>query len=536
MNFLRLLLIISTVSIAYSTNAQVAVGHYFDVDGKLIDGYLEEMDYSPDNQITHNYQSENYERGHYWDRNGNKVGGHLKYHSKKIWYKAFLSKDETKLKPEEVSGMIIGTDSFYVASNFYINKAIGQVFKEERFVRHLAAFDNHCFAVYYDFANNQGIIGNYLIKQEGKPWVTAPDSKEAFKEFAIKYFGNIPIIKDMADKGKIEASGMPMMVKMLEYYYKYKNDQPAFYDRWWNEVRAEELAYHVVKIASVIDTVMTVEYYHDGHKYRSSEVLAVHPDKKEGVTRWFDDEGNVRKEILYKDGKVKEVKTFHSNGQIRYIYAIHKVNVDYNLYQPVFEAVYDEQGTSLLDENGSGVEEFDDAVNSRRITRVYENYRIKSSFYHIEGGKKVVQLTDNQFNFKLKKLKNRLLLYFQEQSVYETVSNNAQGTYLISFVVDANDQYAISYKVLNNVHPDLDSLLNQFLESSVSKNAQYRFKFRPYKIGKSVQTYEVVVPYTFGIIRFYRPPNNYYYDWHLHHMMRQQQMAPINPPAMPGRF
>lgn len=536
MNFPKYLFIFSlALGFTSNVNAQIPVGYYFDVDGNSIDGYFDQMDYQPENEISHNYNSDSYEKGYYLDRSGYKSEGFLKFHSKRIWYKARLSGDEFKLKPEEVLGMVIGRDSFFVANEFKINKLIGQISKEDKFVRHLASFSDYHFAVYYDFAN-QGIAPNYLVKKGEGPWQTASDFEQDLEVFVLEHFGHIPYIKKKVEKNDIEQKDLPMMVSMLEYYHHFESQQPLFYDQWWNRVQTQDRAYYTVKVVSIKGETLTLEYFHNGRKIRSAEVVSVHPDVQEGVTKWFDDSGKLRKEVLFEDNEAKEVKVYYSNGQLHYLYKPVKVNLEKNLYSPIFEVVNDPNGNSLLDNSGNGEEVISDEVNGRRIIRIYKSKRIKSSSFS-DGGTNILQLQDHLFNFKVKRLTSRLELYLAEKNYYETISDNAQGTYMISFIIDSESRYATSYKVLNNIHPELDNLLNDFLAVTIPEGAQYRFKFRAYKVGKEKQTYEVVVPFTFGVTRFYRPPNNNHW-WFHHHMMHNMHtpMVPINPPPIPGRY
>ncbi len=60
-----------------------------------------------------------------------------------------------------------------------------------------------------------------------------------------------------------------------------------------------------------------------------------------------------------------------------------------------------------------------------------------------------------------------------EKDYKEALSVDAQGRILVSFVID-NKGYMVDYLVLNNIHPQLDKLIESFISKRIAKRTWRR--------------------------------------------------------------
>ena len=502
--------------------AQTPIGFMFDSSGEPLDGYFDELEYSSNNDLSYSYISNSYEKGHYYDSKGYKKEGLLKYQSKKVWFKTNKNKSKNKLTPNDYPNLVIGLDSFFVARNFYVEKAFGVKVIKEEYVKHVAFFDGYQYAVYYFFAGNGGIFETYILKKpDDKVWISAPEKPKEFKEFALKYFGQIKYLNEKIENDELSHNNMLGLIKMLEYQYKYEAKQRIYFDSWWNEITNEKYAKYSAEIKSKKDSIWTLEYYTENQKLCETQFVSFYPNIKQGYSKWYYQNEKMRKQTQYENNKPKSVKIYYNNGQLHY----HYIN-KFNSYQEV----NDQNGSSLLDDEGNGVEILEDQIRSLKITREFVKNKITGSFYS-KNDTTIRQLSDRDFDFKLNEFRNSMFLFFQYKELYETIKDNGQGTSLVLAIIDKKG-YVLSYKILNTIHPQIDALLLEFLKLKLGKDSSYRYrlKFKPYKLNEEKHLYEVVIPYNFSVKRFYRKPKNYYY-----HPMQQNPngMTPpnITPPA-----
>jgi hypothetical protein len=154
------------------------------------------------------------------------------------------------------------------------------------------------------------------------------------------------------------------------------------------------------------------------------------------------------------------------------------------------------------------------------------------SSYSISNGDTVFQITKPDNNFKIKSLQEEFNSYMYQKKYDEALSVNAQGSILVSLVIDKKGKVA-NYTVLNNIHPEIDMLVDNFIKSRFLPGALYPFKFKPYYINKTKQCIEVVIPLEFSINRFYRKPVNYNNFNNLFWMQNQQMVNEYMQPTLP---
>jgi hypothetical protein len=83
-----------------------------------------------------------------------------------------------------------------------------------------------------------------------------------------------------------------------------------------------------------------------------------------------------------------------------------------------------------------------------------------------------------------------------EKKYDNALSVNAQGSVLISFVIDKKGN-VVNSTILNVIHPEIDTLISDFITSRFIPGALYPFKFKPYNLNKTKQCIEVVIPIEF---------------------------------------
>jgi len=279
--------------------------------------------------------------------------------------------------------------------------------------------------------------------------------------------------------------------------------------------------------------------YYDSAKLYTANYSSFYPNTKNGEFISYYTDGNIRQIIVYKNNKPKEVKTFDKVGTIKSHYqyietkntTTSEIDIDIK-----YISVIDSLGNNLIESgNKSSLVVIDDFANVTYTNKYYNKELISS--YRLINGDTVFQLTNPDYNFKIKSLQKKFNYYMTEKEYNEALSVNAQGIILMALVID-NKGYTVECSVLNSIHPEIDKLVNNFINSRLLPKAEYRYKFKPYKKDKTKQFCEVVIPIEFSINRFYRQPVNYNHFHHMHWQMHQQQMMMNNfkPPTMPTGF
>lgn len=96
----------------------------------------------------------------------------------------------------------------------------------------------------------------------------------------------------------------------------------------------------------------------------------------------------------------------------------------------------------------------------------------------------------------------------------------------------------VDCKILNKIHPQLDSMIHEFLLGDESIPNMTLNKFKPYKHNKKKQFCEFILPFEFSILRFYRKPTRYYFNHfnHFNHFNTGPKFTPPPTPTFNNRF
>jgi hypothetical protein len=529
----------------YSTYSQIPVGLKYDCNGYAFNGYYDPLTYSPDKKISIVHNSDSYEVGYYYDSVGNKINGLIKFENEKIFFKKGNAEFRDKIKPEQIKNFVIGVDSFFVISNFYYKN---RKMTDPEFVQYITAFNGLTFAKHYKFTSGvsqqityqQPIIETLLVKaKDSTAWENFPDNSR-FKESALKYFSHIPYLKEKINSGKYQSKDMLSIIKMAEYYDKYQNSNDIYYDKYWQEVIDIRNSKYSAKIIDLQDSIWTFAYYEGTVKLFIANYSSFYPNNKNGDFISYYPNGEIRQIITFENNQPKHVKTFDNSGSKKRQYEYVKTkdsNSNEFILNSFYLAVIDSLGNNIID---SGV------VKNFKITDIISQVSYFVSFndselissYRISNEDTVFQITNPDNDFKIKSLQREFESFMYEKKYDNALSVNAQGSVLISFVIDKKGN-VVNSTILNVIHPEIDTLISDFITSRFIPGALYPFKFKPYNLNKTKQCIEVVIPIEFSVNRFYREPVNYNQFNNMYWMNQQQMMNKYmnpTPPKMQMKF
>ena len=525
--------------------AQTPVGYFIDADRYPVEGYFDRMNYSSSQSLNITHNSDSFEEGYYTDREGNSYEGLIKYENKKFWFRFDEHSKKVKLQPEDVTKLIIGVDSFFTMTNFRVEQKSGYSTRTNpEFAQFICQFNGLIFAKHFNFSTGlaqqyamaSAIIETYQVKKIGtNDWVSFPRRKNEFKRVALEYFGHTPYLKNKIEEEELDYDDMMTIIKISQYQYKFDNNQKVYFDEYWQERSNSNKTKYSGEIVDKQDSIWTINYYQGDTLLFSSQYSSFYPLRRNGTSKIFDKEGWLRQTMLFENNEPKRVSTFYKNGQLHHEYLLLHYGVG-DMSMIKYLKVFNESGESLFDSEGNGTEILDDKVNNRVITRNYEKFLLKSSIFRLNG-KDIHQLANSNYGVKLSSIQKSLTSFIGVKDLSSAVKDDAQGSILISAIVNEKG-YASNCQILTSLHPTVDNLVKVFIKDRLEESATFRSKFKKNKVDKEKVSYEIVIPISFNINRFYRAPSNYYYDPHfqmMHQQMMQQQMLQ-NIPAPPSRF
>jgi hypothetical protein len=333
---------------------------------------------------------------------------------------------------------------------------------------------------------------------------------------------------------------MLSIIKMAEYYDKYQNSNDIYYDKYWQEVIDIRNSKYSAKIIDLQDSIWTFAYYEGTVKLFIANYSSFYPNNKNGDFISYYPNGEIRQIITFENNQPKHVKTFDNTGSKKRQYEYVKTkdsNSNEFILNSFYLAVIDSLGNNIID---SGV------VKNFKITDIISQVSYFVSFndselissYRISNEDTVFQITNPDNDFKIKSLQREFESFMYEKKYDNALSVNAQGSVLISFVIDKKGN-VVNSTILNVIHPEIDTLISDFITSRFIPGALYPFKFKPYNLNKTKQCIEVVIPIEFSVNRFYREPVNYNQFNNMYWMNQQQMMNKYmnpTPPKMQMKF
>ena len=492
------------------------IGCFVDYNKKIINGYYD-FDYGPKTALNVSYSAnENFAKGYYFDKDGLRINGLLKYSQsdRELKFKLDDNDIEKSIKAEESRGYIIGIDTFSVVKNVVIIGLFGEkMSNKSEFAENI---ENVAGIKFYKFSadgSNGVSYAKYLVKNnEASDFVTFPSGSGKFKKFAVDIFGSDPILKSNFENGKYGESDVPSIIKIFKYRKLYDKGQNILFNSVRDETNSADESSYYSKIESVQDSVFhLIHFFKDGLKIYDGNFTSFYPHRKQDDFSFYYPNGGVRRMLSYKNNKPKEAIDFFENGKTHRIYDI----LEYGTI--IYREVYNEDNVNILDKNGNGNESFLDRVSGKKITYDYENKKLKSVYFIDSNGEKIYQLCEN--NAEIKKF-NSLQKSIKEKLIYplESVQNDNHGHVLVKCIVEPTGLVS-DVSLIKGLDSDCDKVTLDFL--SCFKTEIY---WKPGKVdGKSVKQ-EIILPIDFSINNTSSYRNNYYNFWFINNMMMQQQM------------
>ncbi len=503
------------------------IGYYFDINKQPIEGYTD-FYYAPEKSLKVTYVVGNeYSPGYYYDLYGNKVKGLLKFSSFDTFFK-YKKDEEDKsktFKPEDCTAYVIGTDSFTVIEDFTVERDVLSIrSKKQEFAEVIDRVAGYTFYK-HTRAGLHNVIHTFLVRKDGlDSLMSFPKQSSKFREMAIEIFGDFHALKQrilekefrskgfeefFLNKPSLQEEDIPKMIKLYKFYHKYLEKKPIYFDKAWGETDLEESATFYANIETITDTSFHLKFYtklhtpiYDGH------FTSFFPHQKTADFNFYYPNGTIRKKLEYDDDDLMMETAYHPNGIIRYVFDLRNETA-------FFSEVKDETGKELLDEDGSGVETFNDPISGKQFILEYNRGIIDRAHYINQKGEKVYQLYD-------KKIKFKKFAYFQTkikedfEYTHNAILNNKQGLALIKCSIDQNGN-TTSFELIKSVHPSLDRQILKIMNREI-----FDAHWKKVKIDKERVRTEIIIPVEFVIQGYTRHRNNNM--WYNNHMMHQQMM------------
>jgi len=564
-------LFITSVLCAQNPDRGVDVGLLFDMNENMIDG-LFENDYLPKElfQQSHNVD-EDFTPGYYYDNKNRRVKGWLKRAPDSDFIKFKEQKDgaDIKLATDKCIAFVIGKDSFTIAKNFDIERALTTSHVDgTEFVQVLDSVNNVYFYAHYRW-NKEGSLDTYLTRMKGSNrFQSFSQDKDLFSIQALSYFGECPALKYRLLKKKLCKTDIPNMIRHLKYYQFAKYGKQLFFLSSWNLTSDTSKATMYGKLSTKDGNNITISYfYKDGTPIFKGNLSSFLPEKRVGEYAYFYPNGSIRKKENYSMGFKDTTMTYYPDGKLQLKYVWEKkysifTEVDDSLVflngliessetlnnptahnvtkrsvintsgQPTsypdkigkrlrFIEVRSSDGQNCLDARGNGSIDIDDFTNQRKVTLVFAKNQLASAFYLRDQDEKVYLFCEHLTQFSdLTYMESKFA--FDVKYPFEIESDESSGIVLLKCLVEPSGLVS-DYQILKGLNPDVDHLVNMFF--GITKVAK---KMKPAMVDKKAVPQEIVIPFLFTYTNntSYHSYNNY---WYMHNTMfinQQQMMAP----------
>lgn len=524
-------LLLSFLILATNTlYSQENIGFYTDLNGILLEGFYNELTYSPNYQLAIVHNVTDFELGKVELNTDSTLNGYVKFVGKKIEYKRHQFADEIKIDIDSVENIVIGIDSFFISSEFYIQKnGMSKYIEEKEPVQFITKFGDYVIAKHYNWSSR--MQETYLIRNKlDNYWVSIPKDAYSFKSTINEYFGHIDYIKQKVDSEELDSDDLYTIIKIAEYDYKFNNSEIIYLNRYLQEVEDQNDSKLSIKIIDKRDSIYTLNYFVDSKLLYQGNYSSFYPHRKNGEFITYYENGNVRNITEYQNNKLIISKEFNQNKTLHYSYSLEQIESGFDkIIVKKFIEINDSLGTAIPEVNGLKSDSFNDLRNKSRVYRTFEKGRLIQT-YSLNGNQKIYQIERDKYESKLNHIQSRLSKFLLEKKYPNAVKDNAIGIALIAFKVDESGR--TEYKLISPLHPELDELINEFLEDTFGESAEYRIRFKRHKIGSDKVSYEVVYPICFIINRYYHETESYYnHDWLTKSWMMNQKLEFPQHPA-----
>jgi hypothetical protein len=492
------------------------IGNLIDYNKKMINGYYD-MEYAPKTALNISYKmNENFTKGYYFDTNGAKVEGLLKYSqsNRELLFK-FNEKDEEKsIKADESNGYIIGIDTFSVVKNVIVYGLFGEkISNKSEFAENIESIGGMKFYKFSGIMTNGGAsYATYIVKKtESSEFVSFPSSKSKFKSLATEIFGDDAILKDYIDNGKYIADDIPSILKIYKFRKMFYNNQNIYYNFSRDETNNEMESFYYSKIESVEDSIFHLsQYFKNKMKIYDGDFTSFYPHFKQNIFTFYYPNGTIRKYLSFKNNNPQTATEFYENGNKHRVYEI----LEHGTI--IYKEVYNDANVSILNQKGTGNELYVDGLSGKSINYEYVNKRLVSAYYTAENGEMIYQLCEN--NAEIRKW-NSLQKLVKENVKYpeESLQKDIHGFVLVKCIVEPSGLVS-DLEIMKGLDSDINKLVLDFL--SCFKTEIY---WNPGRVDGKVVKQEIVLPIDFSIITTSVYRGNNYNNWYFNNMMLQQQ-------------
>ena len=510
-----LVLTFSFSSFSQNGISNYEIGHFVDFNEQLINGYFD-FDYEPEKSLNVNYvSSENFAVGYYYDKEGVKINGLLKYslEDRSLTFKSIDVNSQRTIKADDCKGYVINVDTFSVVKNVEIIGVFGsRISNSGEFAENIENVDGMKFFKFVA-AGPQGNYVKYLVqKTDTSEFITFPTASGKFRQIAIEIFKDDKALLTDIKNGKYGAKDIPSIVKIYKYRKLHEKNQNVFYNSSWDETDDVNEATYYSKIESVKDSTFHLSYFFKSDvKIYEGNFTSFYPHKKKGEFTFYYPNGQIRKKVVYIDNKPKSTIEYFMNGTIHRIFYVSFEN------ENVYTEINNAQGEVILDKSGFGKESFLDTILNREITYEYADKKLKNAYFTDASGEKVYQLCER--NAKLTEFKE-LQKEVQDKLKYpaKSIDNYSHGYALIKCIVEPTGLVS-DISLIKGVDSDCDTSIIDFM--ACLKNRAY---WKPGKVDGEYVRQEIIIPVDFSILTQSTYKNHYNNFWMQNHMMQQQMM------------
>jgi len=494
MKLISILTLLLSIIILNDIKAQVTddeIGYHFDMDRHCTEGYLYMHEYKPTNTISGTYYAEfEFTPGKFYDISGNYRDGRVKYQGLENQFEFIYNEDSTEteviITPEQCSAFTVGLDSF-ITINKYTTTTPNSVTFRKRFAEVLCEIDGLTF--YKQFYYNsllQKSITTYLIKTKDGEVIRVPKMGKKLRSTLNTYFGNVEMIQEFIDKNLVQNSDFENLLSIFDYYTKFKNNEYIYYDRSWKKLRNSKNADYFVSVNFNTENNIQLKYHLiNGDIISEGNYNSLIPLVKNGTQKSYYPNGKLRKqEEFLEDKRINTSISYYKSGEI------HTISDYKNNYELILE-VLDIFGKPLLDEKGSGIEEFYDTYLERTLYKEYKKGVLKSVYY-INNNSRIYLLAS-------KKLKLDVYAFdyskFYEHKEYpkSELANSNEWTCLVRFTINEEGRF-LDYEIISKPNKNFDAYTIDFINTLESEPLFTRPKHKRKKVSQ-----EVIIPFEFRI-------------------------------------
>nr|WP_321409844.1 hypothetical protein [uncultured Carboxylicivirga sp.] len=466
--------------------------------------------------------------GFYYNKNGDKVPGFIKYSGSETKLKVINSGEylngKTLIAGKTCQGFLTPYDSVAVLNDLVFNKVtISKKLKEPQFAQFIGLVNGYEFFQHVRTTKDARWISYILKNVKTKEQITLPNEDEELRSALSMFYTLAPELEKMIGTKGFKTENIIEIYTYLKYKEYYNNDIIVYLNFGLNEVQDTTEAVYYLKVKSINTTVTELEYYSlDDKLVMDAFYSSLFFKTKHGRCTYYYPNGNIRKEVGYKDGRIKCVeKLYYEDGKPymdilnfpssyrseleniivadnfktkidRFINKIESTSNDAwnDGCEVMYYKVYDELGNSVLDKDGNAMIQWHDSISNRLYTYKINKYMLEEASY-TEDGKTIYQFSNNPVKLRDYKINNgNFSNLFSYPATWQAKKLN--GFCVIRIIISEEgvvDNIQID-RILRNEDKDA---LTGFLEKLLSSAS-----WREAKLGKTSVVGEYVLMINFA--------------------------------------